>query len=55
MIYRCNYCSRVIAEIKRLNCMNLKGRDITIEGNDLKIICKCKKENRIDLKPYQED
>lgn len=55
MVYRCSCCGRFIADIKRLNHMNLKGRDITIEKNSLKIVCKCKRENYINLERWQNE
>lgn len=53
MIYRCSCCGRVIANIRRLNDLDAKGKSITIEGENLKIVCKCKKENYINLTPYK--
>lgn len=52
MIYRCSNCGRVIANIRKINDLDAKGKSITIEGTNLKIVCKCKRDNTIDLKPY---
>lgn len=53
MIYRCSNCGRVIANIRRLNDLDARGKSITIENNNLKIVCKCKRDNIIDLTPYK--
>ena len=55
MVYRCSNCGRVIANIRRLNDLDARGKSITIEKEKLKIVCKCKKENLIDLSPYQKE
>lgn len=52
MIYKCS-CGRVIASIRDLNNLKAMGKSIKICGNNLKVICKCKKENSIYLTPYQ--
>lgn len=53
MIYRCETCNRFIANIIRLNNLTIKGKSIIMDGNHLKIVCKCGKCNIIDLTTYR--
>lgn len=55
MIYRCNGCGRVIANIRKLNLMELNGKSIVLDGNSLLIKCKCGKINKISLEKYKKE
>lgn len=55
MIYRCGGCGRVIANIRKINLMQLFGKSITLEGNNLVIKCKCNKINKIKHGKYKEE
>lgn len=54
MEFYCNDCQKFIADIKRFNYMNLKGKSYEITKNSIKIKCKCGKENTISLNAIKE-
>lgn len=49
MKFYCKECQRFIANIKRFNCMELKGKSYGITKDSIKLKCKCGVENIIKL------
>lgn len=49
MKFYCKECQRFIADIKRFNYMELKGKSYDITKDSIKLRCKCGKENIISL------
>ena len=54
MKFFCNECQRFIADIKRFNYMELKGKSHQITKDSIKLKCKCGKENIIKLESIEK-